>query len=785
MFLSSSVTSGINFYANTNLTTNASPLQCLDAIVQYCGSIGLKVILLRHSAKADNFFNENSWFIPGDPYYTEQRLIIDWKMLAIRYKGSAVIGGDLWNQPRGNITWGAELVTDWDKAAERIGNEILSVNPQWLIFVQGQHWGTDLSSAVDYPLQLKLENKVVYAAQQYTDDASDNPLFDSPSFPNNLKPYWNKNIGVIDQLQIAPVILFFGTSLSTVNDIIWMAQVVDYINGYFSNDSINHLYPGHVGLNWNYFQLNPYGPTGGILDTDWISKQNSKLTALNSAMAPLLDPAYVANADPSKSVGNITSVVPIPSNAPTARPKFGYFHTDGNQIVDSYGKSWKITGLNWYGAEGIDNVFQGLWIRNYKSLIDQTKELGFNCFRIPYSNEMLRNTTKAIGVWYGINPDLKGLSPLEILDKVIEYCGIVGIRVILDRHSSYKDDYLHESYWYIPQDPYYTEERFILDWQFMARRYKGTAVLGADLWNEPKMYATWGSGNISTDWNLAAERAGNAVLDINPEWLIFVEGVGGSTWWGGDLTGVRTHPVRLKYPNKLVYSVHEYCQDVKDQEWFKDAWFPLNLRSHWDELFGYIYREEIAPIWVGEFGTRFAWPFDKIWLQKWIEYITGEFTVDGVNELLPGKEGLSWTFWALNPGGDTGGLLEDDWVTVDMHKMAYIRPAMANYLLLPPIVPGASPFWSINNVSSVNAIPTQQPTSTAAPTFYPTFFYYTTSGNQIIDKDGIPVRFRAINWYTIVFLVVYLSLFSYDYLGTDLILHLVFHMVSGHNNILP
>ena len=44
--------------------------------------------------------------------------------------------------------------------------------------------------------------------------------------------------------------------------------------------------------------------------------------------------------------------------------------------------------------------------------------------------------------------------------------------------------------------------RYIEDWKMMATLFKGTAVLGADLWNEPKEITTWGSGNITTDWHL-------------------------------------------------------------------------------------------------------------------------------------------------------------------------------------------------------------------------------------------------------------------------------------------
>ena len=53
----------------------------------------------------------------------------------------------------------------------------------------------------------------------------------------------------------------------------------------------------------------------------------------------------------------------------------------------------------------------------------------------------------------------------------------------------------------------------------LAGHYKGNPlVIGGDLHNEPRGQATWGDGNEKTDWRLAAERAGNAVLKANPDW---------------------------------------------------------------------------------------------------------------------------------------------------------------------------------------------------------------------------------------------------------------------------
>ena len=131
---------------------------------------------------------------------------------------------------------------------------------------------------------------------------------------------------------------------------------------------------------------------------------------------------------------------------------------------------------------------------------------------------------------YILNPDLRGLTPLECLDKIISAAGSIGLRIVLDRHTNKEGNFHHEGLWYIPNDPYYTEELMISDWVMLAKRYKGTAVIGADVWNEPKMESTWGAGVPATDWNKAAERVGNAILAANPDWLIFVEGVGGDTW---------------------------------------------------------------------------------------------------------------------------------------------------------------------------------------------------------------------------------------------------------------
>jgi cellulase/cellobiase CelA1/aryl-phospho-beta-D-glucosidase BglC (GH1 family) len=364
----------------------------------------------------------------------------------------------------------------------------------------------------------------------------------------------------------------------------------------------------------------------------------------------------------------------------------GYLSTNGNQIVDAAGNPVRITGINWFGFETTNRVLHGLWARSYKSALDQIKGLGFNTLRIPYSNAMLRAGAATSGINLALNPDLQGLTPLQCLDKVIEYCGQIGLRVFLDRHSANAGGYLNEDVWFIPGDAYYTEQRWIDDWVMLATRYAGnTTVIGADLFNEPKRTATWGNSAPLTDWNKAAERCGNAILAANPNWLIIVEGVeqfgGKYYWWGGNLMGVATLPVSLNVPNKLVYSIHDYPASVSAQPWFSAGNYPQNLGGVWDGYWGYIFRSNIAPVLVGEFGSKLETVSDQKWMDKLTDYMDGDFDLNGTNDLAAGKKGISWTMWCFNPNsGDTGGILQDDWTTVNQTKLSYIQASMASLL---------------------------------------------------------------------------------------------------------
>lgn len=351
-----------------------------------------------------------------------------------------------------------------------------------------------------------------------------------------------------------------------------------------------------------------------------------------------------------------------------------YLHTSGAQILDSNNQPVRITGANWFGLETSTFAPHGLWTRSMSSMLDQIRSLGYNTIRVPFSNQLFDAGSVPNGIDFSQNADLSGLTGLQILDKLIAGARARGLKVILDRHRP--DANGQSELWYTSA---YPESRWIADWEMLARRYRDNdTVIGFDLHNEPHGRATWGDGNVATDWRLAAERAGNAILAINPKLLIIVEGierVGNSYyWWGGNLMAAGIHPVRLNVPNQLVYSPHDYPASVYAQPWFYASNYPDNLPGLWESHWGYLKTANTAPVLLGEFGTRNQTNVDQQWFRTIAAYIA--------------SKGLSFTFWSWNPNsGDTGGILQDDWRTVHSDKQAVLQP------LLAPMIPngGTSP----------------------------------------------------------------------------------------------
>jgi endoglucanase len=331
----------------------------------------------------------------------------------------------------------------------------------------------------------------------------------------------------------------------------------------------------------------------------------------------------------------------------------GRIHRNGSPIT--------LFGVNWFGAETLDHVPHGLWARNYRSMIEQIAQSGFNAVRVPICPTTLDDVPPT-SIDYSKNPGLQGLGSLQVLDQVLAEMDRQGLYILLDHHRP--DCRAISQLWYTDD---YSEQDWISDLRFLADRYRGLEhFVGIDLKNEPHGAATWGTGNLATDWNLAAERAAAAVLEINPDLLIFVEGVGDNPvcssntnhWWGGNLEPQACAPLAIA-EEKLVFSPHVYGPDVFAQPYFSDPTFPANMPAIWDQHFGFLADQGriLAP---GEFGGRYGHggnPADVLWQNALIDYFIDKRICDVF-------------YWSWNPNsGDTGGMLRDDWTSVWEDKL--------------------------------------------------------------------------------------------------------------------
>ena len=403
-------------------------------------------------------------------------------------------------------------------------------------------------------------------------------------------------------------------------------------------------------------------------------RSSSQALAAPAAPAPVAAPAPAPVATPAPAAGPATPALGAATGAQAAPAQaiVAPLHTRGSQIVDASGARVVLQGVNWFGFETSNQVVQGLWTRDYKSMLAQIRELGFNTIRLPFSIQALRsNTINGVDFSNGKNAALQGVTPLQAMKIIVKQAARDHLMVLLDNHSDADNGYT-EPLWY---GNGYSQQEWIDTWQMLARTFANQPnVIGADLKNEPHGDATWGGGG-PTDWHAAAQRAGNAIQAIAPHWLIVVEGIGGSTpgqkvaahWWGGNLEGVRYAPVRLDRPHQLVYSAHEYGPTVYQQPWFSSPNVAAILRQRWDDDFGFIAQQGIAPVLIGEFGGPEV-GLDTVegrWQRQFLDYLSRSY--------------LSWTYWSLNPdSGGTGGVLNNDWSTVDQAKLTLLRRAMGH-----------------------------------------------------------------------------------------------------------
>ncbi|MBN6040083.1 glycoside hydrolase family 5 protein [Amycolatopsis sp. 195334CR] len=431
--------------------------------------------------------------------------------------------------------------------------------------------------------------------------------------------------------------------------------------------------------------------------------------------------------------------------------------TRGRYIVDANGDRFKLKSANWHGASGTWNgegdindpathhagerAYQtplGLDRVPIDTVIDGLAELGLNSVRLPFSNAMLHDQNPVPDL--PANPELRGLTPLRVYDRVVERLTARGFAVILNNHTT-------TSRWCCGVDgnerwnTAQTEQQWQDDWLFLARRYASNKrVVGADLYNEVRRNVlddpNWGWGN-GHDWQRASEQLAQRLLtEANPDLLIVVEGI---NWTGLPVDGfphgrptlepARTLSHTLIDSGKLVYAAHFYGYTGPNHSGatgIGETSDPRYRDLSPQELRDVLYRQAFfvsaetgkhytAPLWISEFGEgrHTTDPASRAWFENFVSYLAEtdtDFAYWPAVGFHQGGNGNGWSLLSWDTNGGRVDVLDGaDWRGPAWQRLVN-APARTGQI-------SAAERWSMLNLDYADAQPSR--TMRAEPDWNP------------------------------------------------------------------
>ena len=400
-----------------------------------------------------------------------------------------------------------------------------------------------------------------------------------------------------------------------------------------------------------------------------------------------------------------------------------WLHAEGSRLYDMNGNEVWLTGANWFGFNCSENCPHYLWSADADDCLTEIADRGINVIRFPIATELIlswmNGTPNEVNSFsanadpaYRINADFcqaDGKTPvdsMQVFDIMMRKCKEHGIKAFVDIHSPHTDNSGHNyNLWYgkeTADGTMVTTDLWIESLVWLAEKYKNDdTLIGYDLKNEPhgkgpegELAAKWDGSTDENNWAYAATKCAEAILDVNPNALIFIEGVEQSmsgaaegdywgmpdrvvmhegdipspyigAWWGGNFRGAREYPIVPKQgTSQIVYSPHDYGPSVYAQTWFdKDFTEQTLLDDYWYETWAWINAEEVGPMLIGEWGGHMEGDNLK-WMLLLRDYMI--------------KNHISHTFWCLNTNsGDTGGLwdslgfTQNSGTTIDWNEEKY------------------------------------------------------------------------------------------------------------------
>jgi len=94
----------------------------------------------------------------------------------------------------------------------------------------------------------------------------------------------------------------------------------------------------------------------------------------------------------------------------------------------------RIASVGLPGNDDTDGALRFLRSVNWQTTLRGVVSDGFNTIRIAWSDLTLSACPKTGAIDYSLNLELKCLSSMQVMDKVVEYADTLGLGIIFDHH---------------------------------------------------------------------------------------------------------------------------------------------------------------------------------------------------------------------------------------------------------------------------------------------------------------------------------------------------------------
>ncbi|CAH0475464.1 unnamed protein product [Peronospora belbahrii] len=185
----------INTNSNRALATASRYNTLLGLLVQGLGQFNIGIVLDFHVLSSTDDDSSGLWYGSSIKLADIKTAITNLAEAMCDSTHFNIIGIDLKDSLSTDATWGDGSDTDWAAAATELGNHMLEKCPKWLAFVQGVQGeshkdaygdrllkntflpGSDLTGVSTNPIELEIDNKVVYAPKYYSSSYTPRQFF--------------------------------------------------------------------------------------------------------------------------------------------------------------------------------------------------------------------------------------------------------------------------------------------------------------------------------------------------------------------------------------------------------------------------------------------------------------------------------------------------------------------------------------------------------------------------------------------------------------------------------